>query len=196
MAPRAHSQGMDVPCQLESSSSGPRTGLPLCRCIIRALLGPVPAGCEGMRAQALARSCGGNAVAGNGVLRSRGPALPSFTGQPGPGPGPAAARFTRSRFRGHRDEGPGDRGGPGAVREAAAGVRQQRDEGGVAPPPTPPLAAVGYSRALFCIFPTPRQLCTNRSAGAAVSLAYAPLPWARSCRGCRTEVREGRVRRA
>lgn len=164
------------------------------RCIVGALLGPVPAGCEGTRAQALARSCRGNAVAGNGVLRSRGPALPSFTGHPGPGP--TAARFSRSRSREHRDEGPGHPGGPGAVRGAAPGLRQPRGQGGAAPPPPPPLAAVGCSRGPFCIFPTPRRLCANRRAGAAALLAYAPLPWAWSRRGCRTEVREGRVRRA
>lgn len=170
-------QGLGGPRRLESSSPGPRTGrLDFLPCIVWACLGPLPAW---VRCPPAARGCGPRrspapAAAGNGVPRPGTRRCPrSWPAWPRSGP-------ARPAFRGP-DGARGSRPG-GAV---AAGR-----EGGTAAPASP-LAPVGCSPALFCIIPAPRQLRSNGCAGAAVSLAYAPLPWARSRRGRRSELRRG-----
>lgn len=84
-------------------------------------------------------------------------------------------------------------GVPGVQAPSRERPRRRGGSGGRRSAQDPPRELIGCGRAVIYIFPAPRRLCTNGSAGAAASLACAPLFWARSV--CSTEVREGRALR-
>lgn len=86
----------------------------------------------------------------------------------------------------------GSRRRPGSGPGGAAAARGRR--GCPAIGPAPRVRWLRPSSVLHTHHPAPALHQWERGCGC--SLAYAPLPWARSSRGCRTEVREGRVRRA